>query len=395
MYLASNATNRFDKANFDNIIVGTNSISANVFVLENYTYTSTLASLYYNGFDDGTYSSPPAFSGSGTTNIGAFISGASSLNGYISEVVIYTKALTLPERQIVEGYLANKWAMNTSLPSQRHPFYFKRPFNSQPLSGQMVLLKAVDYPGSGAWFDDSALGNDAILQTGVIAKNQAGNGIVLNGSTNWRFPDVGVAGNWTMSFWYKNTGPNVNGPASIIIQQLDNTIYGGWVGGVGNPNSYPLASRKITAFYGPWYYGTTIQLYDNRWTNIQVTWDGTNMKTYTNTTLLASVQPGGSTYDNLGEFRIGGGWQYTNAWFITGEIGEVRMYSTALTAKQVVADFEESVANYMWQPTEIGGCQLWFDAQDTTSMDLSGSTLTQWNLVLFLIPQELLELLRL
>jgi len=44
------------------------------------------------------------------------------LNGVIYEIIAYDRGLTNSERQQVEGYLAWKWNLNTSLPTN-HPFY--------------------------------------------------------------------------------------------------------------------------------------------------------------------------------------------------------------------------------------------------------------------------------
>jgi hypothetical protein len=47
-------------------------------------------------------------------------------NSFIGEIVYYSRALTTIERQEVEGYLAWKWGLQTSLPST-HPFAKFRP----------------------------------------------------------------------------------------------------------------------------------------------------------------------------------------------------------------------------------------------------------------------------
>ena len=63
-----------------------------------------------------------AFYGSTTTQLGR--EGASSFQyeGTICEVIAYSRVLSSNERRKVEGYLAWKWGLNNSLPSN-HPFY--------------------------------------------------------------------------------------------------------------------------------------------------------------------------------------------------------------------------------------------------------------------------------
>uniref|UniRef100_A0A6C0JN90 Phage tail collar domain-containing protein n=1 Tax=viral metagenome TaxID=1070528 RepID=A0A6C0JN90_9ZZZZ len=43
-------------------------------------------------------------------------------NGYVCEIIIYNSVLSTSNRQLVEGYLANKWRFNSSLP-KTHPYY--------------------------------------------------------------------------------------------------------------------------------------------------------------------------------------------------------------------------------------------------------------------------------
>lgn len=80
--------------------------------------------LFTNGVVGGAQTSDFAF-GSGTSlvlRIG--YSGYNTndgFNGYLSEVLLYTQALTTAQRQQVEGYLAWKWGLQANLPSN-HPF---------------------------------------------------------------------------------------------------------------------------------------------------------------------------------------------------------------------------------------------------------------------------------
>jgi len=62
--------------------------------------------------------------------IGAYSNGesASVPNAGISEIIIYNRALSVPDRQLVEGYLAWKWKNVSSLPST-HPYKTTQVFN--------------------------------------------------------------------------------------------------------------------------------------------------------------------------------------------------------------------------------------------------------------------------
>ena len=47
--------------------------------------------------------------------------GASAFDGNISEVILYNTALNTTQRQQIEGYLAWKWGLQSTLPAG-HPF---------------------------------------------------------------------------------------------------------------------------------------------------------------------------------------------------------------------------------------------------------------------------------
>jgi hypothetical protein len=245
------------------------------------------------------------------------------------------------------------------------------------MSGPVILLRAVNYSGSGTWNDESGNGRNATLENGVIAKNTAGNGIVLNGSTNWTFPNVAVGNAWTVNVWYKNISGLTSGLAAIIAQRYFGG--GGAINLVIGRTTPP--SNLLTSFVGS--NGITYSSADyysylpiNTWTNIQSTWDGTNLSIYINGALIGRTQPGGTSVDRGNAYRIGRRWDLAD--YVTGEIGEVRMYNYALTQTQVTTDYNASVATFLWQPTSISGIQGWFDGNDRNSLTFSGTTVTQW-----------------
>ena len=210
------------------------------------------------------------------------------------------------------------------------------------MSGPVILLKAVDYSGSGAWLDATANHYDATLQAGTIAKNAAGNGIVLDGSTYWTFPNVAAGNAWTASVWYKNTG-GFTQCASIITEQVGthgmNIV-------IGNLNSDSVTMLCGFDTNGDVFYGNDITSYLSigTWVNIQATWDGTNIKTYINGALLGTTSAVGTAYDSGTPYNIGRRWDANN--FVTGEIGEVRIYDYAIDQAKVTADYNSSYGTY-------------------------------------------------
>jgi hypothetical protein len=102
------------------------------------------------------------------------------LNGVIYEIIAYDRGLTNSERQQVEGYLAWKWNLNSSL-STNHPFYKVSP---PPAIRSTVLNPDELY----LWLDASDLStlyqNPAVI-TPVTASGQ-GVGIWMDKSGNQR-----------------------------------------------------------------------------------------------------------------------------------------------------------------------------------------------------------------
>jgi hypothetical protein len=59
-------------------------------------------------------------------SVGGMQNGGQIWGGFICEILIFNSALTSSERQVVEGYLANKWGLTASLPNG-HPFKTAKP----------------------------------------------------------------------------------------------------------------------------------------------------------------------------------------------------------------------------------------------------------------------------
>jgi hypothetical protein len=334
---------------------GNTTLTTNTIFLYSYTLDTT-TTMYYNGLADGNGTTPP-FSGGGTTLIGA-VNDSSFFNGSISEILIYDTVLSTADRQAVEAYLIDKWGI----------------------------------PIPNPWLDDSGQGNNATIENGTAAKNTAGNGLILDGQTNWTFPDVSLGNAWTAAVWVKYKDSLGSNP-SILTQSGAN---------VGMTISFLNGYRGgFYDYYAEWQVGSRIPLEYSQWVNVQVTWDGDNIKTYINGTLLGSVASAGTSVSNSQPFRIGR--RFDTADYFVGEIGEVRVYNIPLTQEQVTADYQESLATFPNTPAAplvlqlkaidyivptpdftvvrptLPGCQLWLDGADEATIDNSGSTVIAWN----------------
>jgi len=214
--------------------------------------------------------------------------------------------------------------------------------NTVTLANSIIYyLQGSSWTTGGVW--PATTGSNASLADGTAQNNGDSNALYLNGSTCWQFPDVGSLSNFTVNVWWKDTGTNLGGSPCIITQIF-----------TGGPLNISITTNQASVsapnfgggFYGgPWYFGTPFTLPNNTWINIQYTYDGTNLVTYINGSSIGSVSTGGATALSGGQpYRIGRRWD--NAEYMTGFIGEVRIYSTALSASDILAAYNESHSKF-------------------------------------------------
>jgi hypothetical protein len=112
-------------------------------------------------------------------------------NGDISEILIFRRALTLPEHQQIEGYLAWKWGLQTKLLTT-HPYYISAP------SGGTAFLPTMVAGGTPImWLDASD--RDAITLSGSslgVTKwwDKSGTGNNLVNAAGYQIPNYNVSG---------------------------------------------------------------------------------------------------------------------------------------------------------------------------------------------------------
>ena len=247
----------------------------------------------------------------------------------ISELLVYDRALSDGERFRVATYLSRKWGL--SLPTLPSLILFLR--GSQAIVG-----------GTPSWPDQSASFASGSLQNGTAALDASGIAVYLDGSSNWVVPNLGSHNAFTVNVWYKDLGTAATESPCIITEQWSST-----------PINFAITrGQGITAgkwacgFFSPpnWYFGTEFDLSGNEWLNIQFTWDGSDIRTYINGALIGTINHSGSTASSSNlPIRLGRRWD--NAEYMTGNLGEVRIYNRALTDAEVVADFTASSSIFL------------------------------------------------
>jgi hypothetical protein len=158
-------------------------------------------------------------------DIGAYQDAAQQQwNGLIGDILIYSTALSLSQRQQVEGYLATKWSIRSKLPST-HPFYSFPPLTILPFSpnninGCVLWLDANDTNGTGStvalgttitsWIDKSSLLRGACTASPT---NRAYTILNYSGLSMMQFTNASTSNNST---YYLTNSTNSNVAASGI-----------------------------------------------------------------------------------------------------------------------------------------------------------------------------------
>jgi hypothetical protein len=135
----------------------------------------------------------------------------------MGDVLIFDGALTDTERQQVEGYLANKWGIQSQLPTT-HPYYSSssailyRPFNR--------TFQPVDIAGCGLWLDGADKSTMTIASGNITQWNdKSGNGYnatVASGRTAGTYSDA----NNCVSFPASSTGYVTSYPANPTSETM-------------------------------------------------------------------------------------------------------------------------------------------------------------------------------
>jgi hypothetical protein len=260
--------------------------------------------------------------------------------GYFHEILFYNSVLTPIQRQKVEGYLAHKWGLQTSLPAN-HPHKSAGPTYEEPVFVPTLISE------SQLWLD----GADATSITGTTSvtqwRDKSGNSRHLgvgSGTTSYSSSAI----NLNSSYMYVNSPVNLINVTVFILSKstgvTNQTILG------AKPNTdYVYNSVDGFGFYKDpptgriRFYGqgndsmqsifftdtSTYKLYSFQSTGTTVSgWlNGISQSGGTLTTTRTSTAQG---------FAIGaewGGTSYVNIW-VTASIYEILVYNTDLTQAQ-------------------------------------------------------------
>jgi hypothetical protein len=373
----------------------------------------------------GNGSSNVTFTGSSanpmSVSMGLYIGAQSGFIGNIYEIIIFDTAFTTAQRQQIEGYLAWKWGLQTSLPAS-HPYAYS--YQYQTIT-RTVPLKATSssyfFPtaisGCQLWMDatDSTTitrsganitqwNDKANLYTGTATNNPQYNSSPINGLPTIHFD--GASGRYVLL-----TANNFNYSFMTYVMVIRWVSGSGGFMGTDTPSNYGRALQVTSPYvymllYSQ-FYTTTVQLtanqpcilsaYFNSTTDFTVIVNGVK-------TTFAVGQGSGNTNTNgfnIGvsnpsntgshSFDMGEGIVYNSIlsdaqrqqvegylawkWGLTSSLQQSHPNSTTAYVPFPFPTAIPKASSRMWSVLNPAGCAVWLDAFQETGGNGSAVTL--------------------
>ena len=282
-------------------------------------------------------------------------------SGDYGEIIFYSGVLLTTQRQQVEGYLAQKWGLTSSLPSSHPgltttiyrsdftkqnvmraiPYYTA--FSPRQISGCTLWLDGTDPAGNGVvpsagtletWVDKSGSGNNATQTTGGNRPTYSNNGLVFSGSQSYQTQITSFPTAESIFIVFRTTTGVANifaGTTSIsreVILYTGNKIFLGRFG--TDPSSTTPNSGVISL--------NTNILYSTQYTSSAITFN-------VNGSTTGSGSPP-FTYSGTGTSWLGGNGYAPNN--MNGTIYEFIYYNSSLSST-----LRQQVESYLAQKWDL------------------------------------------
>jgi hypothetical protein len=157
----------------------------------------------------------------------------------------------------------------------------------------------------------------------------AANWVTVNDAT-----DLHLANGMTLEAWVNPT-KNTAWRTAIMKERTGDLDWALYASGSAKPSAWANTSGGMGSVTGP----TAPAL--NAWTHLAATYDATTIRLYVNGTQVATAARTGALTSSTGALRLGGNGLWSE-WF-AGQLDDVRIYNTSLTAAQVQADMTRPV----------------------------------------------------
>ena len=286
------------------------------------------------------------------TNFGNFMTGKTNLNFSSTNL-----------DAIYNGWIVNGVKPNTSSPLSTNISFGTAKYSQAGKPGRDALLaspnnwritdggnetvlaldagNSLSYPGTGTlWTDLSGYGNNGTLINGPTFDSANGGSIVFDGVNQYvqllATPSSLVTRNVTISSWFNTSNNaqqmvigNSGGSNRFYIETLnrEGTLVAHW--GIGNQENSLTSNAIITT---------------NSWVNYSMTYDGNIAIGYLNGLITDITTIGVQTYTN-NALRIGL-WSDGQPLYFKGNIPQVTIHNRALSATEVLANFNATKGRY-------------------------------------------------
>jgi len=330
------------------------------------------------------------------------------MDGDIGEFIVYSTALTEPQRQQIEGYLAQKWGLLSALPPG-HPAYSVTFYPSRPQIKPIVLSpsarntllirslnitlppplvfyldagNSASYPGTGTTWTDLAGSGITTTLYGNVTYSSNNGGVLMFTPTTGDYAQTSASlpalTTWTVELWHYYTNRN-SGEGPCLVTEIFNSSPINLTLGVINGGG---SSLQLAYFNGSsWLSSAAYTLPSVGWFHIVGTYDGTNLNLYINNTLIYSTPSSDTpTSSGLG-YHIMRRWDqegYVELW--GGGLASLRIYRGALTPEQIAAQYDSTKSRFTTKtPMNIAsGLVLWLDAADASTITDGDGGITAW-----------------
>jgi hypothetical protein len=404
-------------------------------------FTSSSNSISLNGGTTST-GGAPGFTAGRVTYLGVDATVSSFYYiGYAMEIIFYNSILTTAQRQEVEGYLAQKWNITSSLavghPGRTTQVYQTAVTVTQPTTTTVTYLPT-SIAGCQLWLD----GLDP-AGTGVQPSNgdtvstwvdkATGKNATATGTSTY-LSGGGVNFTGTSYFLNQTFSQNLSQRSIFIVFQETTTSYNaGVIVFIPTPNSGDDSGSTsgLTSEIGfpnsLWFYGNSDSYRSMLGGSHPLprgiyhdSMNGTTGSGYLNGSNATNVNAG-YTAGTCSGYALGGRWQqgsmsasyrqngviyeilYFNSVLTTTQRQEIESYLAqkwTLTASLPVGHPGLTTSVYQvtvplprqklriipgissitttYSPSSIAGCQLWLDAADSASMTIAAEKVSQW-----------------
>ena len=208
-------------------------------------------------------------------------------------------------------------------------------------SNLAVWLDARGYSGSGTTWPKYTGGNNSTLVNTPTYTS--------TGPTYFSFspasaeeatlPALSSLTSWTIDTWFRVTSSLTGQVCSVVCDQYNGSSALNFSLGTNNsPTDYKI---RMGFFNGAWQNATGFTPTLNTWYHFVGTYDGTTLNEYINSSLNSTATSLGSSSTGGTGIRIARRWDdvTTSTNYFPGDIAIVRIYSSAITAAQVIQNY--------------------------------------------------------